>query len=114
MRFCIDETYRRRDIQRQFNLTKGIVPVGIVKAVHDITDRVRDVAESSPTHETRRDYSKDDLARVVKELASEMRAAAKHLEFEKAALLRDEMVDLKRLMLSQEAAERGTPVKSSQ
>lgn len=114
MRFCLDETYRRRDIQHQFNVTKGIVPVGIVKAVHDITDRVRDVAEPSSTHETRRDFSKDDLARVVKELASEMRAAAKHLEFEKAALLRDEMVDLKRLMLSQQAAERGTPVASSQ
>jgi excinuclease ABC subunit B len=107
MRFCIDETYRRRDLQQRHNEANGITPEGIVKAVHDITDRVRQVAEPKASYETKRDLSKDDLARFVKELESEMRAAAKNLEFEKAAMLRDEMVDLKRLLVAQEVVERG-------
>ena len=107
MRFCIDETYRRRDLQQRHNEANGITPEGIVKAVHDITDHVRQVAEPKASHETKRDLSKDDLARFVKELESEMRAAAKNLEFEKAAMLRDEMVDLKRLLVAQEVVERG-------
>ena len=65
------------------------------------------MAEPQAAYETKRDLSKDDLARFVKELESEMRAAAKNLEFEKAAMLRDEMVDLKRLLVSQEVVERG-------
>ena len=107
MQFCIDETYRRREIQQRYNEANDITPEGIVKAVHDITDRVREVAEPQAAYETKRDLSKDDLARFVKELESEMRAAAKNLEFEKAAMLRDEMVDLKRLLVSQEVVERG-------
>ena len=108
MRKAIDETYRRRDIQEAFNREHNIIPEGIHKAVRDITDRVRQIAESRPTYETRRDLSKDDLARAVKGLESEMKDAAKRLEFEKAAMLRDEMVDLRKLLVSQEVVERGS------
>ena len=108
MRKAIDETYRRRDIQETFNRAHNIIPEGIHKAVRDITDRVRQIAESRPTYETRRDLSKDDLARAVKGLESEMKDAAKRLEFEKAAMLRDETVDLRKLLVSQEVVERGS------
>ncbi len=108
MRKAIDETYRRRDIQDAFNREHNITPEGIHKAVRDITERIRQVAESRPTYETRRDLSKDDLARAVKGLESEMKDAAKRLEFEKAAMLRDEMVDLRKLLVSQEVVERGS------
>jgi excinuclease ABC subunit B len=108
MRKTLDETYRRRDVQEQFNLDNNITPAGIHKAVRDITDRVRQAAEPRASYETRRDLSKDGLAHAVKELESQMKQAAKQLEFEKAALLRDEMVELRKLLVSQEVAERGS------
>ena len=107
MQQCIDETYRRRELQQRFNTENGITPEGIQKAVRDITAQIRDVAEPKATYQTRRTLSKDDLARVVKELESEMRGAAKRLEFEKAAALRDEMVEMKKLLASQDVVERG-------
>ena len=107
MQQCIDETYRRRELQQRFNTENGITPEGIQKAVRDITAQIREVAEPKATYQTRRTLSKDDLARVVKELESEMRGAAKRLEFEKAAALRDEMVEMKKLLASQDVVERG-------
>ena len=107
MRHTIDETYRRRAIQEEFNRRHNITPEGIRKAVKDITERIRQVAEPKAAYETRRDLSKDDMARVIKDLEAQMKQAARQLEFEKAALLRDEMVDLKKLLVSQEVVERG-------
>jgi excinuclease ABC subunit B len=104
----IDETYRRRAIQSAFNEANHITPEGIRKAVRDITERVRTVAEPKATYETRRDLSKDNLARAIKELESQMKRASKQLEFEKAGMLRDEMVELRKLLVSQEVVERGT------
>ena len=107
MRHTIDETYRRRAMQEEFNRRHNITPEGIRKAVKDITEHIRQVAEPKAAYETRRDLSKDDMARVIKDLEAQMKQAARQLEFEKAALLRDEMVDLKKLLVSQEVVERG-------
>jgi excinuclease ABC subunit B len=107
MKRAIDETSRRRDIQRAYNVQHGIEPKGIVKAVRDITDSIRNAAEPRAAYEVRKDMPKDELARVVKGLELEMKTAAKELEFEKAALLRDEMTDLKRLLIAQEVVDRG-------
>jgi excinuclease ABC subunit B len=107
MRRAIDETSRRRVIQEEFNTANGIEPQGIRKAVRDITDSIRKAAEPRAVYEVRKDLPKDELARVVKGLELEMKQAARELEFEKAALLRDEMTDLKRLMVAQEVVERG-------
>ncbi|MBI2856453.1 MAG: UvrB/UvrC motif-containing protein, partial [Chloroflexi bacterium] len=100
MRKAIDETYRRREIQEAHNREHGITPQGIRKAIRDITDRVKAVAEARPTYEVRRDMAKDDLLRVVKDLESQMKLAARALEFEKAALLRDEIVELRKVLAS--------------
>ena len=108
MRRAMDETERRRALQTAFNEAHGVRPEGIRKAIRDITESISRVAEPRAAYGVRKDMSKDDLARVVKQLESEMREAARQLEFEKAALLRDEMVDLKRLLVAQEVAERGT------
>ena len=78
----------------------GITPQGISKAIRDITERVKAVAESRPSYQTRRDMPKDDLLRVIKDLESQMKLAARALEFEKAALLRDEMVELRKVLAS--------------
>ena len=107
MRRAIDETERRRALQTAFNEREGIQPEGIRKAIRDITESIRELAEPRAAYGVRQDMPKDDLARVVKQLESEMKEAARQLEFEKAALLRDEMVDLKRLLVAQEVADRG-------
>ena len=108
LRNAIDQTNRRRAIQEEFNREHGIKPEGIRKSVRDITERVRQVAEPQAAYKTKRDLSKDALARAVKELESAMKEAAKRLEFEKAAMLRDEMVELRKLLVSQEALEVAT------
>ncbi len=100
MQKALSETYRRRDIQEAHNKEHGITPQGISKAIRDITERVKAVAESRPSYRTRRDMPKDDLLRVIKDLESQMKLAARALEFEKAALLRDEMVELRKVLAS--------------
>ncbi len=107
MRQAIDETERRRALQTAFNEREGIQPEGIRKAIRDITESIRELAEPRAAYGVRQDMPKDDLARVVKQLEADMKEAARQLEFEKAALLRDEMVDLKRLLVAQEVADRG-------
>ena len=102
MRMAIDETERRREIQEAHNREHGITPEGIKKAVRDITERVKAVAETKAVYTTYRDLPKDDLLRVVKDLESQMRQAAKNLEFEKAALLRDEIVELRKVLIGEE------------
>ena len=103
MERAIDETTRRRQIQKDYNTLHGIAPEGIRKAVRDIADALRSAAEPRAAYEVRKDMGKDDLARVIKDLGREMKQAAGELEFERAALLRDEITDLKRLMAAQEA-----------
>ena len=96
MRRAIDETYRRRKTQMHYNEAHGITPTGIRKAIKDITDRVRAVAEEKATYSVDPGIPKSELVRLIKDLESQMKAAAKNLEFEKAALLRDQIVELRR------------------
>jgi len=99
MRRAIDETNRRRQIQMEYNRQHGIQPQSIVKAVRDLTDRVRAVAE--PRAEYRAvpaELPKHELDRLIRELEKQMKAAAAQLEFEKAALLRDQIFELRRAM----------------
>jgi excinuclease ABC subunit B len=92
---AIKETQRRRQIQEAYNREHGITPQGIRKAIRDITERVRVVAE------TRAPYfaapmSKEDIVRLIKELEAQMKTAARNLEFERAALLRDRIIELRK------------------
>ena len=102
MKLAIDETYRRREIQDEFNRANGIVPASIVKEVRDITDRVRmNAADEVPylsDTAARGKLPKDELARLTKDLESQMKKAASDLEFEKAAMLRDQIIDLRKVM----------------
>jgi excinuclease ABC subunit B len=97
MKAAMDEVYRRRDVQLAYNQSHGITPQGIKKAVKDITDRVRVVAETRTPY-TVAPMPKDEMLRLIKDLESQMKTAAKNLEFEKAALLRDRIIDLRRDM----------------
>ena len=99
MHIAISETNRRREIQDAHNRQHGIAPQGIQKAVRDITDRVKGVAEErAPYAAERKLMSEDELFRVVKDLESQMKRAAKNFEFEKAAMFRDEVYEIRRLL----------------
>lgn len=106
MKRAIDETKRRREKQEAFNKENGIVPKGLNKKVLDIMEgavpgmgkssRSKDrVAEGSSTYSSGGTDSPESFAKQLSRLEDEMYAAAKALEFEKAAKLRDEVADLK-------------------
>ncbi len=92
---AIEETQRRRQIQGAYNREHNITPQGIRKAIRDITERVRVVAETRTPY-LAAPVTKGDIVRLIKELETQMRAAAKNLEFEKAALLRDRIIELRK------------------
>ena len=95
MRTALDETERRRAVQLAWNEQHGIEPEGISKQIRDITDGLR-VAEESPAYVVATDLPRDELLRMIKELESQMKSAARELEFERAAQLRDRIVELRR------------------
>jgi excinuclease ABC subunit B len=111
MRVAIDETNRRREIQARYNLENNITPQGIVKSIRDLTDRVKIMAESKTTYNAEGEktsapvdastLTREDLARLIKQIEKEMKDAAKALEFEKAAALRDQLVELRGLELQE-------------
>ena len=90
MEKAISETYRRREIQMQYNEEHNIVPKTIKKGV-------RDILEISGTHkeESGKCLSRAEREKLIIELTNEMKAAAKILEFEHAAMLRDKIAKLK-------------------
>ena len=96
MTAAMEETRRRRQIQEAYNKEHGITPQGIKKAIKDITERVRVVAEARTPYVTDTPISKEDIARLIKDLESQMKTAARNLEFEKAALLRDRIIELRK------------------
>jgi excinuclease ABC subunit B len=93
MQGAIDETRRRRDIQEEFNRRNNITPQGIKKAIRDITERIKVAEEKAPY--TVKPATPEAIARLIKELGAQMKIAAKNLEFEKAALLRDRIYELR-------------------
>ncbi|MEA2086461.1 MAG: excinuclease ABC subunit UvrB [Chloroflexota bacterium] len=95
MAAAMGETRRRRQIQEVYNQEHGITPQGIRKAIKDITERVRAVAETRTPYAAA-PLAKEDIARLTKELESQMKLAARNLEFERAALLRDRIIELRK------------------
>jgi len=94
---ALEETRRRRELQLEYNRQHGITPQGIQKAVRDILEGIR---EKEPAAVSRvKDKEKlaiPTLHKLMKDFEKAMQEAAKNLEFEKAAALRDEMFELKR------------------
>jgi excinuclease ABC subunit B len=100
---AIKETQRRRDIQMQYNQRHQIEPQSIVKQVRDLTNQIRKVAEEQAPYLVNGSGAavaipKDELLRMIKEVERQMKDAAKNLEFEKAALLRDQVIELRRTL----------------
>jgi excinuclease ABC subunit B len=112
MKRAIDETNRRRKIQMEYNAAHNIVPQGIVKQVRDLTDRVRVVAETRPVGLGI--VPGEDSARLMAELEKQMKQAAQNWEFEKAALLRDQIFELRQMLDLQDERPAWEKVQSAQ
>ncbi len=102
MKLCIDETNRRRKIQKAYNRAHDITPETIQKDITQVFDFGDDRADSAHDHvaEAVAAYkSLDDIDAVIRSLKKEMNQAAKALEFERAAELRDEIKALQKLIV---------------
>lgn len=102
MRHAIEETQRRREIQKKYNDEHGITPTTIKKAVRDL------IAISKAAAEPKADMEKDiesmshkELEKLLKELSKQMHKAAAELDFERAAELRDRIIEIKKSMLEE-------------
>jgi excinuclease ABC subunit B len=105
---ALDETNRRREKQVSYNLEHGIEPKSIVKEVKDLTTEIAQrhavaVGEEKAGYLTTAELPKDELNRMIQDLEKQMKAAAQALEFEKAAVLRDQIVELRQLMVLKQA-----------
>lgn len=103
MKYAIDETNRRRAKQKAYNEAHQIEPAGIVKAIYDITERIgvsHAVAEEKGGYRTgeKAALPKNELKRVIVELEQQMKEAAKNLQFEQAAVLRDQIFELRSIL----------------
>jgi excinuclease ABC subunit B len=111
MQGAIDETNRRRAVQMDYNQQHGIEPASIVKEVRDLTQRVQQAAAPEAKPEAAGEVSpvalpKSELKKLIDSLEAEMKAAAKALEFEKAAVLRDQLIELRQVMALKEPGQR--------
>jgi len=96
MQRAIDETYRRRALQIAHNQAHNLVPVGITKGIRDLSDRVKAVAEDKAEYSAVAELPREEIVRIIKDLESQMKQAAKGLDFERAAALRDQIGQLRR------------------
>lgn len=100
MQRAIDETNRRRAIQEAYNREHHIQPASIAKAIKDLTDRVRMVAEEQEEYgvTSLAKIPEDEVQRMIKEFTAQMKEAAKELQFERAAQLRDQIKELEAIL----------------
>jgi excinuclease ABC subunit B len=106
MKLAIDETNRRRAKQVKYNEENGIVPISIHKAIRDLTAEfsAKAVGEMQGEYKVK-DASgmpRGELRKIIDEMEKQMKEAAKNLEFERAAALRDEIYELKALLAEDE------------
>jgi hypothetical protein len=115
MQAAIDETNRRREVQDRYNREHGIEPTTIVKEIHDINERLRAVAETTEVYTAGaaagrygpRDLGAQSVAQVealITRMEADMRNAARNLEFERAAVLRDEIQQIRLRVLERDAS----------
>ncbi len=97
MRMALEETNRRREIQQAYNEEHGITPQTIQKAVRDLIRISKEVAQEELQFEKDPEsMSEKELEKLVGEVQKKMKKAAAELNFEAAAMLRDQMVELKK------------------
>jgi excinuclease ABC subunit B len=95
MQRAVEVTLRRRQLQMEYNEIHGIVPQTIKKGIRSIIEATKAAEEGAKYTADKKGLSKDEQTRLLKRLEKEMQAAAKALEFEQAAYLRDIIIQLK-------------------
>lgn len=95
MERAIKETNRRREIQSKYNAENGIIPKTIVKSVRDLIDISADDSVKSRKKKNGAKLTKKEKDELIEKFTKEMREAARHLEFEKAAYLRDKISEIR-------------------
>lgn len=106
MRRAIDETNRRRQLQTTYNEHNNITPRGIKKDVKTLSERIKAMGGATTEASDGKAVAlalggipKDEAIRLIKDLEAQMRTAAKQLEFEKAAQLRDQIIEVRRAVV---------------
>ena len=94
MQQAMDETARRRKIQMEYNKEYGIIPKTIIKPIHDIV-RSKETKAVTQKYLKKKKLNKNDQTKMIEELTKEMKEAAAAFEFERAAQLRDMIIELK-------------------
>jgi excinuclease ABC subunit B len=100
MRHAIDETNRRRKIQSKYNKQHNIKPTSIVKSIRDLTDQITSEAspESNNISDVMIDMKADQIVELISKTEASMYQAAEEMEFEKAAMLRDTIYNLRNML----------------
>jgi len=98
MRHAIDETDRRRATQVAYNKAHAITPESIQKAIYNIETKKQQVAEEVATYEAVAGLPRDEVIRLARRLERDMARAARELQFERAAALRDQLIELRKAM----------------
>ena len=110
MKAAIQETDRRREKQEKYNQEHHIQPLSIIKEIYDITERLGGyaVAEEEAAYRSGSDglagIPRDALKQLIKETEQKMQAAAKELDFERAAVLRDQIYELRGILAEESGA----------
>lgn len=109
MKYAIDETNRRREIQLDYNLKHNITPQSIKKTLRDIGDRLRELQPQAETVEEMDvvNIPRESLSKLIKTLEKEMKLSAEALDFERATLIRDRLIELKKEMIKSKEKETG-------
>ncbi|MCD6453407.1 MAG: excinuclease ABC subunit UvrB [Dehalococcoidales bacterium] len=92
---AIDEIRRRRQIQEDYNREHNITPRGISKMVRESATQISAIAEAGASYAAA-PVAKEDITRLIKDLESQMKRAARNMDFEKAASLRDRIIELRK------------------
>ena len=92
MKNAIDETNRRREVQKKYNEENGIIPKTVIKGIHDVID----LGKKAEDRKKKKKLTKEEKEKLICELTKEMHKASRELEFEKAAYLRDQIKELRK------------------
>jgi len=95
MKYAIKETEKRREIQNKFNMKNNITPESINSSIKDITEKLKSKEENKEIINS--EINKEDAFKIIKKLEKEMKSFAKSMEFEKAALIRDQIQELRKI-----------------
>ena len=95
MKFAIQETEKRRRVQSEFNKKNNITPTTINSSIKDITEKLKSNEENKDVIND--EIKKEDAYKMIKKLEKEMKSFAKSMEFEKAALIRDQIQEIRKI-----------------